>query len=106
LNLIHGKKQYILLIQADLFGKLFDKPRMTERLLVKPPPKYIYEMIISTLAKTGFPKDLFSEDELNPTFFDADVKNKLEIFQKTIDITKIVNSDNFEIDAKKIGNFI
>ncbi len=75
---------------------------MAEKFLVKPPPRYIYDMIMSTLAKTGFPKDLYSEDEMNPKYFEEDVKNKLEIFQKAIDITKIVNSDNFEIDTKKI----
>jgi TRAF3-interacting protein 1 len=75
---------------------------MAEKFLVKPPPRYIYDMLMSTLAKTGFPKDLFTEDEMNHKFFEEDVKNKLEIFQKAIDITKIILNKNIEIDTKKI----
>jgi TRAF3-interacting protein 1 len=59
-----------ILTQADLYGKLIDKPKMQEKFLVKPPPRYIYDMLMSTLAKTGFPKDLFTEDELNTKFFE------------------------------------
>ncbi len=43
---------------------------MAEKFLTKPPPRYIYDMIMSTLAKTGFPKDLFTEDEMNFKFFE------------------------------------
>jgi hypothetical protein len=84
---------------------------MTEKFLIKPPPRYIYDMLISTLSKTGFPKDLFTDEELNSKYFEEviliitkDVKNKIEIFQKAIDITKIVLNENFEIDTKKICN--
>ena len=75
---------------------------MTEKLLVKPPPRYIYDMIMATMQKTGFPKDLFTEEEVNPKYFEEDVRNKLEILQKTIDVTKLVNNDFFDIDTKKI----
>ena len=61
---------------------------MAEKFLKKPPPRYIYDMIMSTMAVTGFPKGLFTEDEMNPKFFDENTQNKIDIFQKTIEITK------------------
>ena len=38
---------------ADLFTGLIEKPRMTDRLLSKPPFKYIFDIIMETIKKTG-----------------------------------------------------
>lgn len=56
---------------AELFGALIDKPKMQEKFLVKPPPRYVYDMIMSTMKKTGFPKGLYTEDEMNVKYFEA-----------------------------------
>ena len=89
-------------IQADIFGKLIDKPKMQEKFLRKPPPRYVYDMIINTMEKTGFPKGLYTDDEMNVKFFEESPQNKIEFFQKTIDITKIVLNDKFEIKTTNI----
>ena len=41
---------------GEMFEKLIDKPKMHEKYLKKPPPKYIYQIVINTMKKTGFPK--------------------------------------------------
>ena len=33
---------------AQLFGSLFEKPKMMEKLLVKPPFKYIFDIVSET----------------------------------------------------------
>jgi hypothetical protein len=38
---------------ADMFGGLIEKPRMTEKLLLKPPFKYLFDIIMETIKKTG-----------------------------------------------------
>lgn len=43
---------------------------MAEKLLVKPPPRYVYDIIMATMGKTGFPKGLYTDDELNVKFFE------------------------------------
>ena len=87
---------------GKLFGSLIEKPKMTEKLLKKPPPKYIYDIIMNTMKKTGFPKGLFTADEENPKYFESDAHHKLDILQKVIDITKIVMNENFEIKCTNI----
>ena len=87
---------------GDMFGKLIDKPKMHEKLLKKPPPKYIYDIVMNTMKKTGFPKGLFTDDEMNVKYFESDAKHKVEILQKVIDITKIVTGENFEIKCTDI----
>ena len=49
------------------------------------------------MAKTGFPKGLFTSEEEGHKYFEADAHHKLDIIQKAIDITKIVMNENFDI---------
>ena len=39
---------------ADLYEALIERPKMTEKLLAKPPFKYIFDIITETTKKTGF----------------------------------------------------
>ena len=87
---------------GKMFGSLIEKPKMTEKLLKKPPPKYIYDIILNTMSKTGFPKGLFTPEEEDHKYFEADAHHKLDILQKAIDITKIVMNENFDIKCTNI----
>ena len=33
---------------AEMFGSLFEKPKMSEKLLIKPPFKYIFDILSET----------------------------------------------------------
>ena len=87
---------------GKMFSSLISKPKMTEKLLKKPPPKYIYDIILNTMAKTGFPKGLYTSEEEDHKYFESDAHHKLDILQKAIDITKIVMNENFEIKCTNI----
>jgi TRAF3-interacting protein 1 len=87
---------------GKMFGSLIQKPKMTEKLLKKPPPKYIYDIILNTMSKTGFPKGLFTAEEEDHKYFESDARHKLDILQKAIDITKIVMNENFDIKCTNI----
>lgn len=87
---------------GKMYSTLITKPKMTEKLLKKPPPKYIYDIIINTMKITEFPKGLFTELELEHNYFKSDAHHKLDFLQKAIDITKIVNNENFQIKCTNI----
>jgi TRAF3-interacting protein 1 len=74
---------------------------MQEKLLKRPPPRYVYDIVMATMNLTGFPKGLFTDDEIDPKFFDKSPKHKLLIFSHLIKITQIVL--NKEIDIKPIN---
>lgn len=87
---------------AELFTPLIEKPKMVEKLLKKPPPKYVFDIIVNTMKATKFNQGLFSDTELDPKHFEADKQNRLDFFQKSIDIAKLINSSSIDINKKNI----
>ena len=87
---------------GKMFSSLIQKPKMVEKFLKKPPPKYIYDIILNTMKVTDFPKGLYTEEEQDHKYFEADAHHKLAILQKAIDITKIVMNEDFDIKCTNI----
>ena len=54
-----------------MFSSLIQKPKMTEKLLKKPPLKYIYDNLLNTMKQTGFPKGLYTAEEEDHKYFEA-----------------------------------
>ena len=72
---------------ADMFSQLFEKPKMSEKLLQKPPFKYIFDIIMETSKRTGFAKDLYSPAELAPDFY-TNKENKILFLKKVQDLVQ------------------
>lgn len=70
-----------------MFSQLFEKPKMSEKLLLKPPFKYIFDIIMETSKRTGFAKDLFSSAELAPEFY-TNKENKILFLKKAQDLVQ------------------
>ena len=66
----------------SLFSKLITSPPLGEKYLKRPPPKYIFTLVINTMKKTGFPKGLFTKEEANVDYFSADINHKRAFFNK------------------------
>jgi TRAF3-interacting protein 1 len=43
---------------AEMYSSLFEKPKMAEKLLLKPPFKYLYDIIAECSKMTGFAKGI------------------------------------------------
>ena len=52
-------------LTAELYEQLFEKPRMTEKLLSKPPFRYLHDIFIATMQATGFGDGIYTEAELD-----------------------------------------
>ena len=86
----------------SLFSKLITSPPLGEKYLKRPPPKYIFTLVINTMKKTGFPRGLFTQEEENVDYFLADINHKRVFFNKLIDITKMATKNNIDINVENI----
>ncbi|KAI6211824.1 MIP-T3 domain-containing protein [Aphelenchoides besseyi] len=49
----------------ELFAALISRPKMEDRLLIKPPFKFIHDIVVETIRATGYLQDEFTADELD-----------------------------------------
>ncbi|EFN90131.1 TRAF3-interacting protein 1 isoform X2 [Harpegnathos saltator] len=81
----------------DILGKYFKKPPLTDKLLRKPPFRFLHDIISTVIAQTGFLEGLFTEEELNSDNI-KDKEAKLAFLTKLIDVV----SANLTVRASKI----
>lgn len=64
-------------------GSLIAKPRMSEKLLSKPPFRFLHDTISSVTATTGFGEGLFSDSELDSAAI-TDKQAKINYLEKIV----------------------
>ena len=72
---------------------------MTEKLLSRPPFRYIHDIITATIAATGWGEGIFVGDETNSKSI-AEKEQKIFVLQKVLDLTQLCLGE--EIDVKPI----
>lgn len=88
-------------ITAQLFTSLFERPKMTEKLLTKPPFKYLFDIVNETRKATGFGEGLYANDELDPGYYE-DKNRKMFFLKKIIALTSIMLDAEIEAKPNKI----
>jgi len=72
---------------------------MTEKLLSRPPFRYIHDIITATIEATGWGQGIFVGDEQISKAI-SDKEQKIFVLQKVIDLTQLALGQ--EIDARPI----
>ncbi|KAG5326915.1 MIPT3 protein, partial [Acromyrmex heyeri] len=85
----------------NVLGKYFKKPPLTEKLLRKPPFRFLHDIITAIIKETNFLEGLFSEEELNSDNI-KDKEAKLAFLTKLIDVVKLISGANLMVRASKI----
>lgn len=65
-------------------GKYVKKPVLTDKLLKKPPFRFLHDVIVAVIRETGFLKGLFNDNELSSTNF-TEKEMKIAFLNKLID---------------------
>ena len=74
-----------------LIGSIISKPRMSEKLLSKPPYRFLHDIVMRLETKTGFAAGLFEGDERNGKIKDRDLKVAF--------LTKLINCISFHLNV-------
>ncbi len=84
-----------------MYSQLFSKPAMKEKLLTKPPFRYLHDIFTATLGKTGYGEGLFQGDELNSKSFE-DKDAKLAWLVKAITLAEMLNGEQIDIKPSMV----
>ena len=68
----------------DTLGKLIAKPPLTNKLLNRPPFRYLHDIITEVIRSTGFLEGLYSAEEMNIANI-QDKEQKMSFLQKAVD---------------------
>ncbi|XP_033728168.1 TRAF3-interacting protein 1-like isoform X3 [Pecten maximus] len=85
----------------DTLGKIIKKPPLTEKLLSKPPFRFLHDVMTSLIKTTGFMKGLFTDTEMNSENV-KDKDSKMAFLQKVIDFTSSVTGKSISAKPSKI----
>ena len=76
-------------------GGIIQKPKMQDKLLQKPPFRFLYDTISAIITGTGFGNGLYTEDELDSSKV-SEKQQKITYLEKMINLVGIC----------KVGNII
>ncbi|TRY84204.1 hypothetical protein DNTS_025717, partial [Danionella cerebrum] len=76
----------------DTLGKVIKKPPLTEKLLSKPPFRYLHDIFSEVIRTTGFMKGLYGEAEMKSDNV-KDKDSKIAFLQKAIDVVMLVSGE-------------
>ncbi|XP_068803842.1 TRAF3-interacting protein 1 isoform X12 [Struthio camelus] len=85
----------------ESLGQVIRKPPLTERLLSKPPFRYLHDVITEVIRVTGFMKGLYTDFELKSDNV-KDKDAKISFLQKAIDAVVLVTGEPLSVKPARV----
>ena len=85
-----------------LLQPLFSKPKLSTKLLSKPPFRFIHDIVTATIETTGFPGGLFDVNELQSSSYKDDKAAKLSFLDKLIHLVSVGEGRALDVNSGKI----
>lgn len=93
--------QKIIKKTQETLGNFITKPPLTDKLLSKPPFRFLHDIITEVIRTTSFMKGLYTAEELDSKQI-TDKESKVNFLQKAIKCTSIVNGSSLSARPNKI----
>ena len=84
-----------------MYGQLFQKPKMTQKLLCKPPFRYLHDIFTATQGATGYGEGLYAGPELDAKAI-TEKDAKVNFLVKLIQLTECVTGEQIDVKPTKI----
>lgn len=85
----------------ETLGKIIKRPPLTDKLLAKPPFRFLHDIITSVINTTGFMQGLYSTEEQNSDNV-KDKESKIAFLQKALDIVSLVAGRQLPMKPSKV----
>lgn len=95
------ESEYIRKTQ-DQLGAIIKKPPLTDKLLSKPPFRFLHDVIMAVAKQTGFMEGLYEGDELDAQKVNNEKDAKITFLQKAIDIVQMATGESLAVKPAKI----
>uniref|UniRef100_A0A182P2D5 TRAF3-interacting protein 1 n=1 Tax=Anopheles epiroticus TaxID=199890 RepID=A0A182P2D5_9DIPT len=82
-------------------GKFVKRPALTEKLLRKPPFRFLHDIVHAIIREHGLLEGLYTADELNSDNI-KDRDSKMAFLQKLIDVVKLTTGRELKVRPSKI----
>ena len=86
---------------AQMYEQLIQKPKMTQKLLCKPPFRYIHDIFTATLEVTGYGNGLYQGEEMDGKSI-TDKDAKINWLLKLLQLTELVIGEQIDCKPTKI----
>ncbi|XP_011202813.2 TRAF3-interacting protein 1 [Bactrocera dorsalis] len=91
----------VIKLTQQTLGKYVKKPPLTEKLLTKPPFRFLHDVFNAVIKETGCFEGLYTAEELNSDNI-KDRDDKMKFLQKMIDVIKITSNKPITVRTSKI----
>ncbi|XP_018798726.1 PREDICTED: TRAF3-interacting protein 1 [Bactrocera latifrons] len=91
----------VIKLTQQTLGKYLKKPPLTEKLLTKPPFRFLHDVFNAVIKETGCFEGLYTAEELNSDNI-KDRDDKMKFLQKMIDVIKITSNKTITVRTSKI----
>ncbi|XP_050317896.1 TRAF3-interacting protein 1 [Bactrocera neohumeralis] len=91
----------VIKVTQQTLGKYVKKPPLTEKLLTKPPFRFLHDVFNAVIKETGCFEGLYTAEELNSDNI-KDRDDKMKFLQKMIDVIKITSNKPIAVRTTKI----
>ncbi len=85
----------------SLYEGLIQKPKMTQKLLEKPPFRYLHDIFTSTMQVTGFGDGLYNEAELDAKSI-TERDPKINFLAKLIALVELMLNEKMDVKPAKV----
>ncbi|MEE6490829.1 hypothetical protein FKM82_016017 [Ascaphus truei] len=85
----------------ESLGKVIRKPPLTDKLLGKPPFRYLHDILSEVIRTTGFFKGLYTESEMKSDNV-KDKDAKIIFLQKAIDVVVLVAGESLAVKPARV----
>ncbi|XP_061316148.1 TRAF3-interacting protein 1 [Pezoporus flaviventris] len=91
----------VVRLTQESLGRVIRKPPLTDRLLSKPPFRYLHDVITEVIRVTGFMKGLYTDFELKSDNV-KDKDAKISFLQKAIDAVVMVTGEPLSVKPARV----
>ena len=83
-------------------GQFFNKPKLSDKLLSKPPFRFLHDIVTALMRACGFAEDLFVGDELDSRAMNASKETKAAFLHKLIGYVTDMTGEPVQVSVKSV----